>query len=65
MSDQIFFEKQFALKGILKGSGKYEDLLRCKKLIQRKLATRRCSELLKIARDYVGYKEGEKCKEAT
>lgn len=34
MSDQIFFEKQFVLKGIPKGSGKHEDFILCQKLIQ-------------------------------
>lgn len=59
MSDKIFFEKQFLLKNIPKGSGKYEDFTIAKRLVQMdsKLSSRRYNELLKIARDYVGYKE--------
>lgn len=59
MSDKIFFEKQFTLKGIPKGSGNYEDFLLAKRLVQMdsKLSSQRYNELLKIAREYTRYKE--------
>lgn len=59
MSNKLFLENQFKLRGIPQGSGKYEDFEKAKRLVQMdsKLSTRRYNELLKIARDSVGYKE--------
>lgn len=57
MSEKEFWAKQFEKRGLIKGSGKYEDYEACKKIIQMqaKLSPQVYQECLKIASDYVGY----------
>ena len=54
MSDKLFLENQFKRKNIPEGSGKYDDFLLCKKLIQSqsKLSPQIYNEHLKIAVEY-------------
>lgn len=57
MSEKEFWRIQFSKRGLLEGSGKYEDYEAAKKLVQSqsKLSPQVYQECLKIASDYVGY----------
>ena len=55
-NEELFWYRQFAKRGIPKGSGKYEDYEACKKVVQlqSKLSTQIYDECLKIATKYCG-----------